>query len=238
MSSCFNSLDKGSVSLDWRKPLSEEKSVTFLDVMEQLETSYSIFSVNLDEALGMRRAGRPSKAYQLLHVSPDLCHRLARPLLNLLRAMLEHAKQFGTAPNLASLDPENFHSPRGQRAALVNGLISRVLPRRSQFLRKINALTELVADLDTNFGACAELLGNEGSIRPDREWARLDAVHYDLNTCLREAAVLLKSFLHVLPPSQLPAFVDGLRRCYFSSPSLPDRLRYLAHRRMALLKGQ
>jgi hypothetical protein len=47
--------------------------------MEQLEHSYSLFSVNLDEALGTRRSGRLSKAYQLLHVSPDLCHRLTCP---------------------------------------------------------------------------------------------------------------------------------------------------------------
>lgn len=239
MSSCFHSFDRGSVSLDWRKPLSEEKSETFLHVMEQLEASYSMFSVNLDEALGMRRAGCLLKAYQLLHVSPELCHRLARPLLNLLCAMLKHAKRFGTAPNLAPLDSENFHSARGRRAALINVLMSRVVTRRSQFLRKINALAELIADLDRSFEAGVELLGNAGSIRPGRDWARLDAVHYDLNTCLREAAVLLKSFLHALPLSQLPAFADGLRKCSFSSPSLlPARPRYLAHRRMAFLKGQ
>ena len=218
MSSCLSSFDRGSASLDWTKPLSEEKSDTFLHVMEQLENSYSMFSVNLDEALGMRRTGRLSKAYQLLHVSPDLCHRLAGPLLNSLRAMREHAKEFGTAPNLAPLDPENFHSSRGQRAALINALISRVVTRRSQFLHKVNALSELVAGLDKAFGAGAELLGNEGSIRPDRDWARLDAVHYDLNTCLREAAVLLKSFLHVLPAGQLPRLVDGLRKCSFPLP--------------------
>jgi len=102
---------------------------------------------------------------------------------------------------------------------VINDLISRVVARPSQFLHKVNALSELVADLDKTFGAGAELLGNEGSIRPDRDWTRLRAVHYDLNTCLREAAVLLKSFLYVLPASQLPRFVDGLRKCSF--PPLP-----------------
>ena len=150
-----------------------------------------MFSVNLDEALGTRRSGRLSKAYQLLHVSPDLCHRLTWPLLNLLRAMREHAKELGTAPNLAPLDPENFHSSRGRRAALINDLISR------------------------------------------------DAVYYDLNTCLREAAVLLKSFRPVLPASQLPRFIDGLRNCSFPPPPFSPLVpRYLAHRRMAVLKGQ
>jgi len=63
VSSCLSSSDRGSVSLDWTKPLSEEKSDTFLHVMEQLENSYSI-----------------------------LCHRLAWPLLNMLRAMRERQR--------------------------------------------------------------------------------------------------------------------------------------------------
>jgi hypothetical protein len=115
------------VSLDWRTPLSEEKSRTFLHITHQLEASYAMFSINLDKAFGMRRRGRPSTAYQLLHVAPDLCGRLTRPLLNLLRAMLEHAKHFGTGPNLAALNPENFHSMQGKRVALLNDLFSRVL---------------------------------------------------------------------------------------------------------------
>jgi hypothetical protein len=228
------------VSLDWRTPLSEEKSHTFLHTTRQLEDSYAMFSINLDEAFGMRRAGRLSTAYQLLHVAPDLCGRLTRPLLNLLRAMLEHARHFGTMPNLAPLNPEDFHSVRGQRAALLNDLFSRVLlSRRARFLHKINVLTELVGHLSESFGAASEHLAEEQFFRPDREWDRLDAVHYDLNTCLREAAVLLKCFLHALPASQLPAFAEGLRHSSAPSSSLvAARPRYLAHRRMAFLKGQ
>lgn len=240
MSSCFSLSRRGSVSLDWRTPLSEEKSRTFLHITHQLEASYAMFSINLDEAFGMRRGGRLSTAYQLLHVAPDLCGRLTRPLLNLLRAMLEHAKHFGTVPNLAPLNPENFHSMRGQRVALLNDLFSRVLlSRRARFLYKINVLTELVGHLSESFGATSEHLAEGEFIRPDREWNRLDAVHYDLSTCLREAAVLLKCFLHALPASQLPAFAEGLRHSSSPSSSLvAARPRYLAHRRMAFLKGQ
>lgn len=228
------------MSLDWRTPLSEEKSPTLLHIMQQLEASYTMFSINLDEAFGMRRGGHLSKAYQLLHVSPELCSRLTRPLLNLLQAMLEHAKNFGTAPNLAPLDPENFHSTRGRRVALLNDLLSRVLfTRRSQFLHKINVLSELVSDLGENFGAAAEHLGEGQPVRSDREWERLDTVHYDLNTCFRESAVLLKCFLHALPASQLPAFTENLHAGSSLTPSLvPARARYLTHRRMVFLKGQ
>jgi hypothetical protein len=84
-----------------------------LRITRQLEASYAMFSINVDEAFGMRRAGRLSTAYQLLHVAPDLCGRLTHALLNLLRAMLAHAKHLGTVPNLAPLNPANFHSLRG-----------------------------------------------------------------------------------------------------------------------------
>ena len=37
-------------------------------------------------------------------------------------------------------------------------------------------------------------------------WKIVDAAHYDLNTCLRETIIMLKSFLHVLPDEELPSF--------------------------------
>jgi hypothetical protein len=67
----------------------------------------------------------------------------------------------------------------------------------------------------------------------------LDAVHYDLNTCLRETAVLYKSFLHALPEPQLASFEATLKgNCDAASESATARAHHLAHRRMAFLKGQ
>ncbi|MGC1289649.1 MAG: hypothetical protein WA855_00080, partial [Candidatus Acidiferrales bacterium] len=39
---------------------------------------------------------------------------------------------------------------------------------------------------------------------------RLDELHYDVNTCLRETVVVLKSFILALPPKNLPLFEDDL----------------------------
>lgn len=88
------------MSLDWRTPLSEEKSRTFPHIAHQLEASYVMFSINLDERFGMRRGGPPVGG---LPVAPCCSRSLwpsYRPMLNLLRAMLEHAKHFGTVPTL------------------------------------------------------------------------------------------------------------------------------------------
>jgi hypothetical protein len=211
-----------------------------MSTLRGLETSYAMFSVNLDEAIGLRRNGRIVKAQQALTVTPALCKRLADPLANLLRAMLSHAKHFRVTPNLSPLDPENFHQAKSRRAASFNGICSRIfLSQRSQFLHKISTLLELVENLNEACSRATEELNASSSFRPEQEWDLLDASHYDLNTCLRETIVLLKCFLLALPDEQLSDFNATLLGAPRPSPSpLLAPKRHLAHRRMTLLKGQ
>ena len=233
-------LRSGSVSQDWRSPLFGDKSYTYLQILHRLETSYAMFSVNLDEALGLRRDGRVAKAQQVLSVSSALCQRLTSPLNSLLHSMLLHARHSGTAPNLASLDPHNFQNCHSQRVARFNSVFSKLLfTRRSQFLYKISTLTELVEELTGNFLASSEEILAGDSLDFDRDWDVLDASHYDLNTCLRETVVLFKSFLHALPESQLQEFLATFQeRTACAEGLLPANARYLVHRRMAAIKGQ
>ena len=236
----FTAPRAGSVSQDWRAPLSAQKSGTYLDTLHDLETSYAMFSVNLDEAIGLHRNGRFGKAYQALSVTPTLCKMLADPLLALLRAMLVHAKHFRVVPNLSPLDPENFQQAKSRRAANFNGICSRIfLSQRSQFLHKISTLMELVENLNEAFCHAVETLNDPSSLQLEREWDLLDASHYDINTCLRESIVLLKCFLLALPEDQLLEFSSALSGAPTpsSSPLLAPK-RHLAHRRMTLLKGQ
>ncbi|MBV8515611.1 MAG: hypothetical protein JO260_09975, partial [Acidobacteria bacterium] len=55
-----------------------EKDQAFTAFVRQLELSYNMLSVSLDEALGFRRQGQLSKSYQAVCVTPDLASRLAR----------------------------------------------------------------------------------------------------------------------------------------------------------------
>lgn len=230
----------GSVIQDWRAPLSSEKSVTYLHALRLFETSYAMFSINLDEALGLRRIGRLDKAYMALSVTPALCKRLAGNVQVLLRALLAHAKHFRITPNISPLDPDNFQQNISRRAAHFNRLCSHILlSQRSQFSHKISTLLELIEDLNTTFSSTAAELGELSSLHPERAWEILDATHYDINTCLRESIVLLKSFLHALPEEQLPEFNATLQKHAFAPASrilVPKR--QLAHRRMSPLKGQ
>jgi hypothetical protein len=228
-----------SVSVDWRAPLSPEKSQAFQHSLRCLETAYAMFSVNLDEAIGLRRYGHLQKSCQVLSLSSTLCERFTLPLTELLRAMLAHSKHFGTVPNLAPLDAENFLISRSQRAALFNTLFSKVLlTRKMQFLHKLSTLVELIEDLRSQFRSSTENLAEGVSTDPDQDWEALDSAHFDLNTALRESVVIFKCFLHALPAGQLHEFQDPLFRQLSSSLRVVPRLRHLAHRRLTLIKGQ
>ncbi len=208
--------------------------------MRQLESSYYMFSVALDEAIEHRQQGQLSKSYLAVCVTPDLATRLAGNLSAVLRALSGHAKHYGTVPNAAPLNAANFLGPKEQRTARMSDLLSKVLlTQRSQFLHKINALDEMVSDLGRDFRIAVENLTVGGSARPGAEWQIIDAAHYDLNTCLRETIVLLKSFFVVLQNDQVAAFQRAVRaQTQASEPtrSLQDRL--MRPRRMASVGGE
>lgn len=229
-----------SVQDDWRAWLPEEKAQVFTAYVEQLESVYTMFSVALNEAMELRRTGSLAKSYQAVFVTPGLCSRLAVRLGALLRALSEHAKHYGTIPNAAPLDPANFKGTKEQRTARMSDLLSRVLlTQRSQFLHKIGTLEEMVADLRKDFRQAADDLASGASAQPNADWEAVDATHYDLNTCLRECIVLLKSFLLVLPEDQLGAFQKTIRaQVQAPEPGALPRQHLLRRRRMVSIEGQ
>ena len=230
---------KSTVQQDWRSWLPAAKAEVFGLYVRRLESFYGMFSVALSDALELRQSGKVAKSCQALWVLPPLCARLAQPLGALLRSLGEHAKHYGIVPNIAPLDPGNFRGYREQRTARMSDLLSRVLlTQRSQFLHKISTLEEMVVDVGKHFRQAAEDLGTGASDDPSEDWLTVDAAHYDLNTCLREAIVLLKSFLLVLPDEELGAFqktVDSQTRDSQERPA-PDR--YARHRRMVPIEGE
>jgi hypothetical protein len=230
-----------SVKDDWRAWLPLAKDQVFRSYVRLLEVSYNMWSVSLDEALELRQGGRWSKASQAVCVTPDLCHRFARPLVALLWSLGEHAKHHGTVPNAAPLDPSNFQGARGQRAARYSGLLCRVLlSERSQFLYKISTLGEMVEDLSKDFCAAATEIATGAPFETIAQWQAIDAAHYDLNTCLRETIVLLKSFLLALPGDELEAFQTTV--CIQMGVTQPKKIAVgpglIRPRRMAPLAGE
>jgi len=229
-----------SVQEDWHAWLTDDREVIFHSCAQQLESSYVMFSISLNEAIGLRREGRLGTALQAVGLSPGLCRLLTQPLSGLLRALFEHAKHYGTMPNAAPLDPANFRGPRSQRSARIHALLNRVLlSHRYQFLLKISALQEIVEDLQKDYCLAASDLAECACANPLATWNSLDADHYDLNTCLREGLVLLKSFLLAVPEEQLRAFQETVReQSQVEEISPPIRPSTLRHRRMATFAGE
>jgi hypothetical protein len=229
-----------SVRHDWCAWLPDEKEKFFHRNRQELESNYAMWSVALDEAISLRRDGQLGKSLLAMGVSSELCPLLTEPLTGLLRALSEHAKHYGTIPNAAPLNPENFRGHSCRHTARVAGLLNRVLfSHRLQFLHKVSTLGDMVEDLGKDFRDAAQDLAEGPVANPGIIWEEVDSNHFDINTCLRETVVLFKSFLVVLPADQLSAFRKTVRD--YSESRMTEALarqRLLRHRRMTAIAGQ
>ncbi|PYU41953.1 MAG: hypothetical protein DMG53_20675 [Acidobacteria bacterium] len=177
MKDAVRSLPRGmSVKDDWRAWLPQEKSQVFHKQVYELECSYAMLSVSLDEAIELRQLGHAGKSLQAVGITSGLCKLLTRELTGLLRALAEHAKHYGTIPNAAALDAANFQGARAQRSARMSALLNHVLfSQRLQFLHKVSTLEEMVEDLAKGFRHAADELAERNSLNPKKMWAEVDA---------------------------------------------------------------
>jgi len=195
-----------------------------------------MLSVALNEAIALREQGSLTRSFEAANVSGGLCVRFTKSLDHVLGGLHGHAKHFGLVPNAAPLDPANFRGAREQRTARLTGFLNRVLlSQRSQFIHKAATLQEMVRNLKSEFCQAVDDLVGGVHIRHEALWEVLDAGHFDLNTCLRETIVLLKSFLVVLPEDQLASFESALE--FPSRSPEPSRITF-RHGRFAALPGK
>lgn len=228
-----------SVSHDWRRWLTSSKNEAFRACRADLECSYGMLSVSLDEAIEFVRRGCLLKARQAAFVTPGLCERLVVSLTAVLHHMSEHARYYGTIPNAVPLDAANFRGQREQRLARINSLFSRVLlTQRSQFLYKLSTLEDMVRALQHDFCSHVEKLISGEAASPESLCTALDGNHFDLTTCLQETIVLLKSFLVVLPEKHLPAFERSVRALREGNTPQRAGLETIHARRAVQLAGQ
>ena len=195
-----------------------------------------MMSVTLDEAIELRRKGSLVKAYEAAHTARDVCVRFTQAMETVLSGLHRHAKHFGLVPSAAPLSAENFRGSRGQRIARITGFLNRVLlSRRSQFIHKAATLEEMVAGLKDEFCKTVDNLVGGSYVRTEGLWECLDYCQFDLNTCLRETMILLKSFLVALPDDQIAPFESELK---LSSVRCAPRTFTFRHRRFAAVSGK
>ncbi len=213
-----------SVHQDWISPLPEAKQRVFQVYSGEMESSYLMFSVALDEAIGLREGGMLRMSREMLSLIPSLCVRTAAALQSMLRSLELFSRHGSLMPSVTILSAENFQGRRGQNCARKNSAMSRILlTRRSAFLNKSRILQEMVENLRDDFSRTAkELLSGDGRIRPTGLWQAMEADHFDLNTCLREVLVMLRSFLRVLPEDQLARFQRSVSLQMTSAKTAPN----------------
>jgi hypothetical protein len=208
-----------SVREEWLAGLPEDKQRAFQSVVTQLEAGYAMFSIAVNEAVTLRRSGSLVRAREQVATTASVMHRFSEQLEHLIGAIRQQSRESAHFPRVAPLNPAFFRWPVVRRLAAWESALDMVLPSRSlRFRRKLRALSRLVEHLAGEFRHAAREISEGSSVHPESHWEALDSIHYDLNTCLRETIVVLKSFLLGLTPPGLEAFRRRLEGAALASP--------------------
>jgi len=200
-----------SVHEDWFAWIPNEMDQLFDATRSELETSDFILSISLDEALALCKGGQFDSAKERASVIVGLFDRLAVRVGHVIRTIKDHGAHFGTLPNVKSLSPSNFRGASAQRVSLMNSLLAKVVFReRTRFFHKLYSLGEIIEDSQREAHAIVSGISEGASQFPDRAWQQLEVLGYDLNTCMGETTVILKSFFCALPPEELETFREKL----------------------------
>jgi hypothetical protein len=198
---------------DWFAWIPNEMDQLFDATRHELESSDFILSISLDEALSLCKGGQFDSAKERANIIAGLFDRLAMRVSHVIRTIKDHGSHFGTLPNVKPLSPANFRGASAQRVSLMNSLLAKVLFRdRTRFFHKLYSLGEIIEDSQKEARAIVESISEGATKFPDRAWQQLEVLGYDLNTCMGEATVILKSFFCVLPPEELETFREKLAK--------------------------
>jgi hypothetical protein len=206
-----SAIARTSVKEDWCARLPAEKNRIFDSIVREWEEAYTIFSVPLDDAMALRAEGKLTRARQCVDIAAAVVTDLTAPLAASCHTLQNWGRRLAMPPAVSALNPEFYRSDLARQNAQWNQLTHHIMfGSRARFLHKVHILEMSVSALGDEFHREAEELSCGLHIRPDSTWPRLDALHYDVNTCLRETIVVFKSFLLALPPDRLSLFQDDL----------------------------
>ena len=211
--------ERRTVSDDWIASLPRDKFRLFDSVVRRWECNYAMMSVALDDALSLRLRGELICAREQLQVASELLLRLGGTLVAACDAMAASGRDVAQLPAVEPLNSDFFRGETAQIAASWSGLMHHVLfSHRSRFFHKLKVLVETLERLVCEFGEVSGDIVDGVSNEPGVLWQHADSLHYDVNTCLREAEVVLKSFLRNFPVDQLALFSQML-----DTPVPPER---------------
>lgn len=193
-----NRTARTSVLQDWAAALPREKRQLFEGIVRRWELPYAMMSVALDDALSLRTCGKLACARQQAAIAAELVERFADLMISSCDTLAHRGRNAANLPQVEPLKAEFFRGKIAQFAASWCGLMHNILPSdRSRFLNKLKILSGTVERLRREFRHAAQAI-HSTSPSISEAWSTLDCSHYDFNTCLREAEVVLKSFLRAL----------------------------------------
>ena len=208
-----------SVREDWFAWIPNEMDQLFDATRHELEASNFILSISLDDALSLCKVGQYESAKERAIVIAGLFDRLAVRVGHVLGTIKDHGAHFGTLPNVKPLSPSNFRGATAQKVSRMDSLLAKVLFReRTRFFHKLYSLGEIIGGLQTEARAIIAGISDGATRFPDLAWQQVEVLGYDLNTCMGETTILLKSFFCALPPEELDAFREKL---VIVAPSFP-----------------
>jgi hypothetical protein len=165
-----------------------------------------MMSIALDDAVSLRSRGELVCARQQLSVAAELMEPLAESLGSLCKTLMIRGRRLTTLPVVEPLNSNFFRGNTGRSAASWSEIVHRLLfGHRARFLQKLRILADTIEVLGREFREAAGDISRGLAVQPSDCWERLDCLHYDFNTCLRETEIVFKSFLRVMPSEQLPA---------------------------------
>src|SRR6267154_1094701 len=196
-----------SVREDWFAWLPNEMDRLFDATRGELESSNVILNISLDEALAYCERGELERARESSAVFENLFNRLAISINLVIRTIKEHGSHFGTLPNVSPLSASNFRGASAQRISVTSSLLARIVFNgRTRFFHKLNSLGDIIEELQKEARSIVRDVASGNPEIMDRDWRELEVLGYDLNTCMGEATVILKSFFCALPPEELEPF--------------------------------
>jgi hypothetical protein len=185
---------------DWIGAMSPEKRQAFDSTIQRWNMSYVMGSIALDEAFALRNKGDILHARQQAEVSSELLLRLSADLVRSAEIIQDGARHVVDLPLVEPLKASNFRSASAHRAASWNTLFHQVLfSARSRFFHKLRALGNAVSELAIEFDRATARVAAGSAHDSLAAWPALEMLHDDLNTCLRESEIVLKSFLRAMP---------------------------------------
>jgi hypothetical protein len=204
-----------SVQQDWRAELPDPNRQLYDRIVSPVESAYGMMSVALDEAFARRDRAELVCAREQVSMSAELLERFARRLGAIVSEMGAYGRRLRAVPAVSPLRAEFFRGETAQSAATWSLLLHTLVPAgRWRFGNKLAALRKIVARLAAEFAEAAAEIAEGSCVDPRLRWSQLEEIHYDLNTCLCETLVVLKSFLRPLSGAELGALELRLEKIH------------------------